>query len=231
MPRSSFSFKKALHLAVNFLMPPFCPGCGEYLGINGSAGSLCHGCRSGLEAAVSGYSHWAQSPRDLDGLWSLAPYGSEPITTLIHKIKYQSKDWLLECLNPVISQYLTPAGFDGKTDGVAPVPLHPSRRRQRGFNQAELIGGFAAARLRKPFYPDALVKIKKTKAQMGISHAGQRRRNVAGSIGPEEKYDWSGRRILLVDDVYTTGATMSECAKVLRRRGALKVFGFTLARA
>jgi ComF family protein len=115
---------------------------------------------------------------------------------------------------------------------VIPVPLHSSKRRQRGFNQAELIARVALKRdagVQLELGPHLLKRRRVTQSQIGLSQ-NQRRENLRGAFKVMKPEKVSGREVLLVDDVFTTGTTVSECARVLRRAGARKVWVATVAR-
>lgn len=114
-------------------------------------------------------------------------------------------------------------------DLLVPVPLHPSRERERGYNQAQLVGQELAQLLDIPQEAGALQRVIATRAQIGLDRT-QRQRNVAGAFSAGSELI-GGRDVLLVDDVYTTGATLRECARALRAGGAGKVYGVTLSRA
>ena len=123
--------------------------------------------------------------------------------------------------------------FAAKPVLVVPVPLHARKLRQRGFNQSELIAR-AALKLsqdgdRYVLSADALERRRETKSQIGLTRH-QRRENLRGAFAVGKPQDVAGREILLVDDVFTTGTTASECARVLRRAGAAKVWVATVAR-
>ena len=109
------------------------------------------------------------------------------------------------------------------------IPLSKKRLRQRGYDQARLIAEEIAAKTGLPCR-QLLQKVKNNSAQSLTRDAKQRRENVAGVYALDDGADVSGLRILLVDDVVTTGATMSEAARILRKEGAKSVFGVTLAR-
>ncbi len=116
---------------------------------------------------------------------------------------------------------------------VIPVPLYRGKRRQRGFNQAEMIARAAikvsAIRERLLLAPDILVRTRETHSQIGLT-SHQRRENLRGAFAVPRALEVTGQEVLLVDDVYTTGTTASECARVLRRAGAAKVWVATVAR-
>ncbi len=116
---------------------------------------------------------------------------------------------------------------------VVPVPLHHAKRRQRGFNQAELIARAVLKNLADParfrLYPRALERKRETASQVGLT-SHQRRVNLRGAFVVAEPQNVKDKEVLLVDDVYTTGATVSECARVLLRAGASKVYVATVAR-
>ncbi|MCG8440497.1 MAG: double zinc ribbon domain-containing protein [Caulobacterales bacterium] len=118
-----------------------------------------------------------------------------------------------------------------EADRIVPVPLHPARLRARGFNQAALLARALARRAGRPFDPDLLQRRRRTPTQAGKT-AKERDRNVAGAFaarrGAARKV--RGARVLLVDDVHTTGSTLNACARALRRAGAARIDAVTLAR-
>lgn len=115
---------------------------------------------------------------------------------------------------------------------VLPVPLHAAKRRQRGFNQAELIAHSALKAMKdKAFHlaTNVLARVKPTISQIGLTRH-QRQENIRGAFKVAHLSKVSGREVLLVDDVMTTGTTAAECARVLGRAGAAKVWVATVAR-
>jgi ComF family protein len=120
---------------------------------------------------------------------------------------------------------------------VTPVPLHPSRRRQRGFNQAELLARGLVRRLRKEeglhglrFVASSLRRLRATVPQVGLS-VSARRENVSGVFSVGRPEEVRNRTVVVIDDVMTTGATLSACAAALKRAGASRVLALSLARA
>jgi competence protein ComFC len=115
---------------------------------------------------------------------------------------------------------------------VVPVPLHSSKRRERGFNQAELIARAALKRNALPtakFAADVLERTRPTVSQIGLTRS-QRVENIRGAFRVRHPSRVLGRSVLLIDDVLTTGTTVSECARILRKAGAEKVWVVTVAR-
>ena len=151
-----------------------------------------------------------------------------PLPSIIRRHKYgldQSLGRALaECIGPEL-----PVNRD-ECDLVVPVPLHRARLRWRGFNQAALLAAAVARRLDRPLDLTTLVRAKPTHAQTG-NDLDQRRQNVRHAFAVTRPPAVTGRRVLLVDDVMTTGATVDECASALLEAGAVSVDVFTLARA
>jgi ComF family protein len=155
---------------------------------------------------------------------------------LLHLLKYEqvrpTAELLGQCLATTIQQ-IQPA-FSGSLPIVVPVPLHGRKRRQRGFNQAELIAKAALKRLeargiRLEIRAGVLKRQRATSSQTGLTRH-QRRANLRGAFAVKGRAAIAGRDILVVDDVYTTGTTVSECARLLVRAGARRVFVATVAR-
>lgn len=117
-----------------------------------------------------------------------------------------------------------------KAEVVVAVPLHPEKKRQRGFNQAEIIAREMARMQGLVFVKDALIKFKMTPAQTSLE-AEERRRNVKGVFRLKKRGRIEKKTVILVDDVFTTGSTLRECSSVLKEGGAKEVRALTLAQA
>jgi len=113
-------------------------------------------------------------------------------------------------------------------DMVLPVPLYKKRLRERGFNQSALLGKYVAKRLGRPLNLYSLIRNRDTRPQVGLS-AKERKKNIRNAFEIREQGVIKGRRVLLIDDVFTTGATARECSKVLRKAGAQEIFVITLS--
>jgi ComF family protein len=141
--------------------------------------------------------------------------------------KYQGKTHLA---GPLTELMLSGLSRLPRPDCLVPVPLHPRRLREREYNQALLLCDALGRRLGLEVIPDGLERVRETPPQIGLSIA-DRRRNVRRAFVAKHPEIIEGRQILLIDDVLTTGATVNECARVLKRAGAKAVYVLTLARA
>lgn len=153
----------------------------------------------------------------------------EPIASLILSLKFGGQLAALDTLTALArrSAALTELA---EPDCILPVPLHGGRLRQRGFNQAVAIARFCFPLWQKKIQPDLLRRSKARPAQMTLS--GQdRRKNLVGAFFLSHPEKVRGCRVLLVDDVFTTGSTVNECSQVLRRADAASIEVFTLARS
>ncbi len=164
-------------------------------------------------------------------------YGSYDggLRELIHLLKYEQVRPAAVVLGRMLAEAIEGLESDWTQQAVVvvPVPLHARKLRQRGFNQSELIAQHAiklgAGGGRLVLRSRILERRRETQSQIGLTRH-QRRENLRGSFAVVRPEEIAGREVLLVDDVFTTGTTVSECARVLRRAGASKVFVATVAR-
>jgi len=166
-----------------------------------------------------------------------AAYGSyeSGLRELIHLLKYGGVRPAASVLGRMLAEAIATLELEFPAGAVAvvPVPLHRTKLRQRGFNQSELIAR-AALKIKQSgdrlrLCAGVLERKRETASQIGLT-SHQRRENLRGAFGVVQREVVKGREILVVDDVYTTGATVSECARVLLRAGATKVWVATVAR-
>jgi ComF family protein len=147
----------------------------------------------------------------------------------VHQFKFEGRmEWL-----PALVQLLETAYVNWGTespDVVVPVPLHPKRLRERGFNQSGLLAKEFSRRHGLPVSFDLLIRKKWTEPQTRLNRK-ERLENVKGAFGLRDASAVPGRRILLIDDVFTTGTTLSECARTLKKGGASEVYVLTVTRA
>jgi competence protein ComFC len=148
------------------------------------------------------------------------------VREVIHRFKYNGAEFFQPLLNQWVRVYSSV--FKGSPDWIVPIPLHPLKERERGFNQAECLAEAVAGVLGVPMIRDAVQRVKNTETQTHLSRT-KRLANMNGAFTLRGNQRLMGT-VMLVDDVMTTGATASACASVLKKSGASKVNVFTLAR-
>jgi ComF family protein len=158
---------------------------------------------------------------------AVARFEDGPARTLAHRLKYSDRGELA----PPIARWMARAGADllADADLLAPVPLHPLRLWRRRFNQAALLAREISRQTGKPCDLGALLRVKATQSQVGLSRA-QRAENVQGAFRVAEGAAVRARKIVLVDDVLTSGATVNAASRALLRAGATRVDVLVFAR-
>ncbi|MFC1925263.1 ComF family protein [Chloroflexota bacterium] len=190
------------------LLPPLCPRCGKPL----SEEDRCYACQ-GWQPEINGI----RSPFLLEGVMRNA----------IHQFKYSNYSALAFPLAELLAEYWETRPIDAEV--IVPVPLHSRRLRERGYNQAALLAQELGKVIDIPVEEETLIRLKDTPAQVKASNADIRRNNVLGAFNCRNGM-LEGKKILLIDDVCTTGATLDACASALNRVGAISVWGLTVAR-
>lgn len=171
----------------------------------------------------------------IDGLLLSSFYSKEIVAKMVHLYKYRFAENLHIPLGKLMIRAILQAEIP-LPEYIIPIPLHSRRLRWRGFNQAELLAKYLGENLTPglsiPVLNDILIRQKYTSPQMQIKNYAQRRKNMtdAFAINKENKKLIVGKNILLVDDIATTGSTLFECAKVLKKAGTQSVFGVVIAR-
>mgnify|MGYP001040366983 CR=1 FL=1 len=202
---------------------PKCPICGEMFKSRAGDDHICADCRT--------------RPPHFNYIRSAGQYEGA-LMTCIHAFKYGRKIQLARPLGRLLFHAHIRYSELSLPDIIVPVPLHPSRLKKRGFNQASLILAQWPAFFRQAKSPapkiandgDVLRRVKKTPAQTGLNRS-RRRSNIRQAFSLNTKSQIRGKTILLIDDVCTTTATVNECARILKRGGAVCVNVLTLARA
>ena len=231
---------------LNLLFPSFCLNCqkeGDY---------FCQDCLSLINISNYQYCPFCYPPKivldgktcyfckkrekKLDGLFSAASYKNFIIKKLISQFKYQP--YYIKNLSKVLASLIIthfqllenpPPFFGGGQAILIPIPLEKKKLKQRGFNQAEEVACQLSNFFKIPLVNNVLIKIKGTLPQVELSGEA-REKNILGAFACQETKDIKGKKILLVDDVFTTGATMEESARVLKKVGAKEVWGVVVAR-
>ncbi len=168
------------------------------------------------------------SPLALNGL--ISPVVYNPLAKkLITKYKYRFVSSLIPELTEIITTFTDPTPLESNSWRIVPVPLHPKRLRWRGFNQAQHLAQAISTAFDWPLTSLVIKRTRYTTPQMELNGT-KRRQNLVGAFAADKNINSiRGKLVLLIDDVFTTGTTLKECAKVLKRHGAQSVWGFTLA--
>lgn len=190
------------------ILPPLCPRCGRPQ----PSGVLCPACVS-WQASVDGI----RSPFRFDGLMRSA----------IHQLKYKNLRSLALPLAKLLNDYLNNNSVPGEI--IVPVPLHPKRLRERGYNQSSLLAKELGKLTTIPIVNNCLARERYASPQARTSTVGERRSNVADAFICRDSR-LRNKQVLLLDDVSTSGATLDACAAVLKAAGANSVWGLVLAR-
>lgn len=228
----------------DLIYPPVCLGCGA---ITGRHGAVCASCWREIRFIERPYCDVLGLPFSYDpgpGMLSAQAIAHPPVFTLlraatifdgaartmVHGLKYRDRGDLA----PIMAGWMERAGQDclADCDAIIPVPLHRARFFFRSFNQSAELARHLARRRGTTYLPATLVRTKRTRRQVGLS-ARAREDNVraAFKVASGHEADVFGKRIVLVDDVYTTGATVSAAARALLRAGAAEVRVLTFAMA
>lgn len=192
-------------------MPPICQQCGGFVPPQNKY-TTCYNC----------YKH----PPTLSLIRATA-WLTAPVRPIIHQFKYSGRTRLAHPLaNLLIERWSL---WEMDVDMVVPIPLHPEREQERGFNQSHLIAEPFAERVGIPLETEAVFRVRATRQQAELSSV-DRRKNVAGAFQANGKLV-RGQRILLIDDVVTTGSTLNAAGEALYKAGAESVSAYCVARA
>ncbi len=214
--------QQAVKHLLDFIYPPQCLAC--HCRIEVARDYLCPQCWQSLTPAEPASLYLGkQSPL----LYSIALYDLDSISqALIHAFKYRE---IKSLARPLAEALAMSSPVMQSLDALVPVPLHKIRFRERGYNQAELLGRELARILNIPVLKRALIRTKYTSPQARMNRE-QRQQNVAGVFRVVDAEAITDKRIGLVDDVYTTGQTMNACGRELRYAGAGSVVGLSILR-
>ncbi|MFC1721475.1 ComF family protein [Patescibacteria group bacterium] len=194
-------WKRALRLVFDLLFPVSCIGCGQ------ADTWLCQKCLTEIKS----YSGKKLSLAGIDEIDVAASYENKLVQKAIHLLKYKSVSALSDPLATLVQRSIA---IDPDCL-LIPVPLHPRRERQRGFNQSTLICQTITKNIKVNLRTDILIRRRYSKPQMKLDRE-ERLQNLKGAFELSESEAVTNRNIILIDDVLTTGKTLSECAKVLR---------------
>lgn len=226
------------HAGLDLIFPPVCVGCG------GAGHSFCPACAQAVEpvpqpicadcgrpqpAAVARCAVCRAEANSPLRFSRAAALHTHPLREAIHVLKYEQQPELAGLLaRYLVVVFAGPpwTALPAPVDAVTPVPLHAQRKAERGYNQSELLAAAFCAATGLALEPGWLARSRETRPQVGLD-AAQRQINVAGAF--EAFPAVAGHTLLLIDDVFTTGATLRACAAAALAQGAVAVYGLTLA--
>jgi ComF family protein len=230
--------QQLLQQGLDLLFPPRCAGCqraGHLLcpvcldSMQPLAPSFCSRCGQPLATPAGSCSACQRVHSQLNGVHCVHIYQG-PLRHAIHALKYDGQQRLARPLGLLLAEAFS--RYHMYTDVILPLPLHVQRQQERGYNQATLLARACATHLKVPCLEDMIFRQRLTRPQVGLN-AWQRQQNVSGAFAltqTADKQALSGCRVLLIDDVYTTGATLDACAMPLRNAGVSEVWGLVLAK-
>ncbi len=189
-------------------MPPLCPSCGRPQ----PSGTLCSSCVN-WQAEIDGI----RAPFRFEGI----------IRQAVHQLKYRNLRALTPHLAAWLYDYLT--AHPMPVQALVPVPLHPKRLRERGYNQSSLLAHELGKLTELPVIDDCLYRLKATSPQARTATVSERRANVANAFACQGQ-SLHRKQVLLIDDVATSGATLNACAAALKAAGTTLVWGLVIAR-
>jgi len=218
---------------LDFIFPKICVNCGQL------GSYLCSPCREKIEKveiqicpvctkpSISGLTHpRCQTKLSLDGLYSFV-FFSPPLPQALYKLKYK---FVKDFSNILVNNLRLDLPQLFKAYYITPIPLHKFKNNWRGFNQVEILAEMLAGRFKLNYKSSVLIRKKPTKSQVGLSKQ-ERAENVKSAFEIMDKAFAKDKQFLLFDDVWTSGATLRNAGAVLKRSGAKKVWGLTLARS
>ena len=219
-------------MAVDLVLPRRCAACGR------GGSFLCEPCEAALSRLEGPYcprcahpgvdrlcERCASSPPAFDGVRAVCLFNGAA-RSLVHRLKYSNFRAVAPDMARLLADLLEPSRMEGVI--IAPVPLHPRRERRRGYNQSELLARTVGRMAGLPVRPGIVRRVRNTPPQVSIENYEERRANTEGSFACPAGL--SGESVLLIDDVVTTGSTMSACAAALKEAGAGSVWGLAFAR-
>ncbi|HRP90442.1 MAG TPA: ComF family protein [Edaphocola sp.] len=144
------------------------------------------------------------------------------VRELLHQLKYNNQPEIGIFLGKLMAKKINDIPWIKEIDCILPIPLHPRKKSQRGYNQSEMIARGLGLTLDKPVYNNNLIRVKNTDSQTN-KNRDQRRENVLNAFEVKNKENLSGKHLLLIDDVFTTGATMTACGQAIRENTNCKI--------
>lgn len=231
---------KLKEMLLDALFPPICVSCKSFLNSEEKSNAVCHLCFSKISVHTTLFCGVckARLPENKKICHKNAKYllgavanYEDIVRNLIHQYKYGRWQRMALPLNDLVSKYLKNLNLNiNKSYIVIPIPIHKNKKAERGFNQSEIIAGQVAEKLNLPLESDNLIRQKETKSQTEFQDWEQRKNNLKNSFTVYFPEKIKNKNILLIDDIYTSGATIGEAAETLRKSGAKKIIALVIAK-
>lgn len=226
--------RKITDAVLELLYPPRCMFCDE-ITLRGAQGMACAECAASLRFVSINSADEDENHEDIviyiDGAFAAFSYEG-PVREAILRFKYEGMRDYAAGFAALLYGYLKTQGFAEVVESACcfvPVPLYAEKQKNRGYNQAEVLAGELSRLYGIPVCVNLLTRIKNTPQQSELTRE-RRIKNVKGAFCAEKSKDAASKVIILVDDIYTSGATLNECAGELKKAGARAVYAVTLAR-
>ncbi len=233
-----FSFLiKAREAALDILFPRVCLNCEKFL--NGENEFVCDTCFSLIKINSAFFCPVCRGrlpdmektchPKSQFVLAPAGEYNDPILQKIIQSFKYQGVESLAPILGEIIVRYIENCKLKIENCVIVPIPLHKSRERQRGFNQAKLVAEFVAGHFGLPLV-ESLERIKKTEPQAKMKNKEERLKNISGCFKIRNPDSVKEKNIILIDDVFTTGDTINEAVKILKENHCGKIIALVAAK-
>jgi len=221
-----------LYNLIDFFLPQYCTGCSKKL--QTGEPQICENCFSNILTAAperikAEFERKFKQTGFISDFFSPFVFESEgTLQNVIHSVKYNKKFLAGKLLGSKIANAAKDKLISWEINLIIPVPLHHLKKAERGYNQSDYIANGLSKTSGIPYSGKAIKRVRFTESQTQLDMK-EREKNVAGAFKVKNRKKITGRNILLVDDVITTGATTNECAKVLKESGATKIFACSAA--
>ena len=214
--------------AFELFFPDNCLMCRDYLNSRHTR-QLCSACLQSIELNPTPFSRQSKEARfAYDQAWSAILY-NDTAQQLLHAFKYNSKTSLRKTFVPVMIDFIDRHHIPlQQFDMITPIPLHPARLRERGYNQSALLSEGISRHYNLTHRTDLLIRQRNTHTQTELG-AKQRWTNMEGAFRIKNPSDIEGKTVVLIDDLFTTGSTINSAAAALKDAGALRVAALTLS--
>lgn len=231
---------KIKEMLLDLIFPAVCLHCGTELMETEKTSRICHKCLGEIRINSTLFCARCRARlpdnrkichRDTQYMLAAAVNYDGPIKDIVHQLKYRRWTSLADVIRPILNEYIGKIDLSLENSVIIPIPLHPERLKERGFNQSEIIGSIISEISGIPMRDDLLIRSRKTKAQAELKNFQERSENMTGAFSAINSDALKNKNVILVDDVYTSGSTMDDAARALRESGAKKILAFAFTKA